>query len=241
MTWGAGGSTRRKTTQITARIQNELGIRAMAHLSCVGSSRDQLAQTLDELMGEGIVNVLPLGGDRPKDYEPPPDSFDYANQLVEFIRERTPRDRVCLAGACYPEVHPRAESPEFDMRMLVQKVNAGVDFLITQLFFDNADYFAFVERAREAGIQVPIIPGIMPVISAANIDRITALCGARLPDELKEFLAESGEDDERTLEVGIDWATRQCRELLDHGATGIHFYTLNRSPATRRIYQGLFK
>ena len=120
------------------------------------------------------------------------------------------------------------------------KVRAGTDFLITQLFFDNQDYFDFVERAREAGITVPIVPGIMPVISAANIRRITALCGARIPPELDAGLAETGENDARTLELGIEWATLQCRELLERGAPGIHFYTLNRSPATRRIYQNLF-
>jgi methylenetetrahydrofolate reductase (NADPH) len=239
VTWGAGGSTRRKTVELTIQIQQEAGITAMSHLTCVGSSREQIAETLDRLQAGGIENVLPLGGDQPEGYVRPPGGFDYANELVAFIRAQ-PRWRFSLPGACYPETHPRAASPEADLANLVRKVEAGVDWLITQLFFDNRDYFAFVERARAAGIELPIVPGIMPVVSAANIRRITALCGARIPEALGARLEESGDDDERTLEVGIRWATEQCRELIDRGAPGIHFYTLNRSPATRRIYESLF-
>ena len=146
----------------------------------------------------------------------------------------------CVGGACYPETHQRAPSPESDLAMLVQKVQTGVDFLITQLFFDNVDYFEFVRRARAAGITVPIVPGIMPIVSGASIRRMTALCGARIPVELGRALDQAGEDDERTLEIGVAWATAQCRELLDRGAPGLHFYTLNRSPATRRIHSALF-
>jgi methylenetetrahydrofolate reductase (NADPH) len=144
-----------------------------------------------------------------------------------------------VGGACYPEKHPRAPSREADLANLVRKVEAGVDFLITQLFFDNADYFAFVARARAAGISVPIVPGIMPILNAANIRRMTAMCGARIPDELARALAEAEHDDERTREVGVEWATLQCRELLAAGVPGIHFYTLNRSSATRAIFQKL--
>jgi methylenetetrahydrofolate reductase (NADPH) len=235
VTWGAGGSTRRKTVELVIQIQREAGLTAMAHLSCVGSDRHQLADTLDALETGGIRNVLPLGGDRPEGYVPPADGFDYADQLVSFIRARPGGARLSLAGACYPETHPRAASPESDLRMLANKVAAGVDFLITQLFFDNADYFAFVTRAREAGIAVPIVPGIMPVISSSNIRRMASLSGARIPAELSTALDAAGDDDARTLEVGIEWATLQCRELLAGGAPGIHFYTLNRSPAARRI------
>ena len=240
VTWGAGGSTRRKTVELVAQIQNDLGITAMAHLSCVGSDREQLGDTLDRLARADVYNVLPLGGDRPEDYEPPPDAFDYANELVAFIRARPDGARFSLAGACYPETHPLAPDPETDLRMLAQKVSAGVDFLITQLFFDDADYFDFVSRARAVGIGVPIVPGIMPVISSRNIRRMASLSGAGIPDELAELLDDSGEDDARTLEVGVEWATRQCRGLLEGGAPGIHFYTLNRSPATQRIYERLF-
>jgi methylenetetrahydrofolate reductase (NADPH) len=237
VTWGAGGSTRRKTVELVTRIQDEIGLTAMAHLSCVGSTREELVGTLDQLESAGIENVLALGGDQPENYQPPPDSLRFANELVALIR---PRGRFCIAAACYPEIHPKARSREHDLEMLVQKVNAGVDFLITQLFFDDADYFDFVARARAAGISVPIVPGIMPVVSAASIRRMTTLCGARIPDELGRALDAAGADDERTLEVGVEWATAQCRELLRRGAPGLHFYTLNRSPATRRVFEQLF-
>jgi methylenetetrahydrofolate reductase (NADPH) len=236
VTWGAGGSTRRKTVELVLQIQQEAGLTAMAHLSCIGSSPSELAATLDRLAAGGIQNVLALGGDRPRDYAPPPGAFTYANELVAFIRSRW---GFCLGGACYPETHPQAPSPEADLRNLVRKVAAGVDFLITQLFFDNADYFAFVERARAAGIRVPIVPGIMPIVSVAGIRRMTSMSGARIPDELAASLAPVEHDDELTREVGVEWAALQCRELLRRGAPGIHFYTLNRSPATRAILQQL--
>jgi len=236
VTWGAGGSTRRKTVELTARIQDEIGITAMSHLTCVGSGVAELVSTLEQLRRLGIENVLALGGDLPPEYVAPPDALTYANELVSLVRSRF---EFCVGAACYPETHLRAKSPEADLAMLVQKVRAGVDFLITQLFFDNADYFAFVERARAAGIATPIVPGIMPVVSAASIRRITALCGARIPAELERAFEQAGEDDARTQAVGIEWATEQCRELLASGVPGIHFYTLNRSPATRQIHQRL--
>ena len=238
VTWGAGGSTRRKTVELVTRIQRESGITAMAHLSCVGSSREEIAATLETLERAGVENVLPLGGDRPEGYVPPPGAFDYANELLEFIHGRW---NFCTPAACYPETHPTAPSPEFDLEMTVRKVAAGAKFLITQLFFDNRDYFDFVARARAAGIEVPIVAGIMPVISANNIRRMTALCGSRIPDELEARLERAGDDGDATLELGIEWATAQCRELLEGGAPGVHFYTLNRSPATRRIYETLFR
>jgi methylenetetrahydrofolate reductase (NADPH) len=236
VTWGAGGSTRRKTVEIVIRIQQDIGVTAMAHLSCIGSTPEQLGETLDRLATAGIENVLALGGDRPPSYRPPPGAFTYANELAGFIRSRWD---FCLGGACYPETHPAAPSPEADLANLVRKLDAGVDFLITQLFFDNADYFAFVKRAREAGVEVPIVPGIMPIISAASIKRITSLCGARVPAELERALSDVEHDDALTMQVGVEWATLQCRELLARGAPGIHFYTLNKSPATRSIFQSL--
>ena len=238
VTWGAGGSTRRKTVEIVIRIQQDIGVTAMAHLSCIGSTPEQLGQTLDRLEAAGIENVLALGGDRPPDYRPPPGAFTYANELAAFIRSRWD---VCLGGACYPETHPAAPSPEVDLANLVRKLDAGVDFLITQLFFDNADYFAFVKRAREAGVEVPIVPGIMPIISAASIRRITSLCGAQIPVELERALSDVEHDDVLTMQVGVEWATLQCRDLLARGVPGIHFYTLNKSPATRSIFQSLLE
>jgi len=236
VTWGAGGSTRRKTVELVIEIQRDVGLAAMAHLSCIGSTPGDLAATLDTLAEGGIDNVLALGGDRPRDYAPPAGAFTHANELAEFVRSRW---GFCLGGACYPETHPLAESPETDLRHLARKVDAGVEFLITQLFFDNADYFAFVARARAAGIRVPIVPGIMPIVSVAGIRRMTAMSGARIPDELAASLAEVEHDDELTREVGVEWAALQCRELVARGAPGIHFYTLNRSSATRAILQGL--
>src|SRR5262245_30822831 len=236
VTWGAGGSTRRKTVELVVRIQQELGVTAMAHLSCIGSSAAQLADTLDHLQQAGIENVLALGGDRPPDYAPPPGGFQFANELVGFIRGGWDFN---LGAACYPETHKEAPSPEVDLQNLVRKVNAGVDFLITQLFFDNRDYFEFVPRARAGGIEVPIVPGIMPIISAANIRRMAALSGAKIPAELARGLADVEHDDGLTMDVGVEWATLQCRELLDRGVPGIHFYTLNKSPASRRIFERL--
>lgn len=237
VTWGAGGSTRHKTVELVIEIQNGIELTTMAHMTCVGSSRAQLTATLDQLHSGGIENVLPLGGDQPDGYSQPPDGFGYANELVDFINSKW---EFCLAGACYPETHPRATSTDEDLENLVRKVDAGVDFLVTQLFFENRDYFEFVERARAAGIQLPIVPGIMPVVSAANIRRMAALSGARIPKKLADQLDEVGEDPARTLQIGVRWATDQCRELLDRGAPGIHFYTLNRSPATRLIHAELF-
>ncbi|NQZ95460.1 MAG: methylenetetrahydrofolate reductase [NAD(P)H] [Myxococcales bacterium] len=236
VTWGAGGSTRRKTVDIVIQIQNDIGLTAMAHLSCIGSGRDQLRETLGKLTEGGIENVLALGGDRPEGYEPPPDSFTYANELAAFIRGDFD---FSVGGACYPETHPLAESPEKDLARLVDKVNAGVHFLITQLFYDNADFFAFEARAREAGIEVPIVPGIMPIISAANNRRIAKLSQARIPEELESRLTEVEHDDALTMEVGVEWATLQCRELIERGVSGIHFYTMNKSPATRHVFRNL--
>jgi methylenetetrahydrofolate reductase (NADPH) len=240
VTWGAGGSTRPQTVELVSRIQQEIGITAMAHLTCVGSTSAQIGEILDRLSAAGIENLLALGGDPPRDqpdYQPTPGAFSYACELVGFAHTRW---NFCVGGACYPETHPRAANADADLAHLVGKVAAGVHFLITQLFFDNADYFAFVERARRAGITVPIVPGIMPIVSRQNILRITALSGARIPTELAERLALAQDDPERTLEVGTAWATAQCRELLARGAPGLHFYTLNQSPATRRIHASLF-
>ena len=238
VTWGAGGSTRRKTLEIVLEIQRDIGVTAMAHLSCVGSTPDQLTEALDRLEAAGVENVLALGGDWPPDYQPPPGAFVYANELTAFIRSRW---GFCLGGACYPETHRAAPSPEVDLENLVRKVDAGADFLITNMLFDNADYFSFLQRARDAGIEVPIVPGIMPIISAANARRMASLGGGQMPPELERSLADVEHDDALTMQVGVEWAARQCRELLEHGVPGIHFYTLNKSLATRSIFQSLLE
>jgi len=241
VTWGAGGSTRRRTAELVVQIQRELGLTAMAHMTCVGSPKEELAETLDALAREGLENLLALRGDPPKDqpdFRPAPGGFAHADELVAFVRSRWD---FCVGGACYPETHPEAESPAADLAHLVSKVRAGAEFLITQLFFDPEHYFAFVARARAAGIAVPIVPGIMPVISAHNARRMAALCGAGIPRALEARLAEAGDDEAATLEVGVSWATEQCRTLLERGAPGLHFYTLNRSPAARRVHENLFR
>ena len=241
VTMGAGGSSRSKTVDLVGQIQREIGITAMAHLPCVGFERTRVAELLDRLQANGIENVLALKGDPPADdvnFSQATDGFDHASDLVEFLHTRW---NFSIGAACFPETHPTATSAEDDLQHLLKKVQAGTDFLITQLFFDNADYFDFVERARAIGIEVPIVAGIMPITSAANIRRIAQLSNARIPDELEAGLSRVADDDDATLELGIEWATLQCRELLDRGAPGIHFYTLNRSPATRRIHEQLFR
>jgi methylenetetrahydrofolate reductase (NADPH) len=239
VTMGAGGSTRRKTVGLVTQIQRELNLTAMAHLPCVGFERAEVSEILKTLQNAGLENVLALGGDPPRgeEFTPPTDGFDHASDLVAFIRAR---GYHCIGAACFPEVHPTAASAEVDLKYLHAKVQEGVDFLVTQLFFDNQKYFDFVERARAIGIDVPIVPGIMPITSMANARRMLAMGGGEMPSELEVELDRVGDNDEAAAELGIRWATEQCRELIDRDAPGIHFYTLNRSPATRRIHQSLF-
>ncbi len=240
VTCGAQGSTRSKTTDLVVRIQNELGLTAMAHMTCTGLTREELAVTLGRLHAEGIRNVLALRGDPPKDqpeWRPVPGGFRHASELTAFIKGHFD---LTVGGACYPEKHPEAESLEQDLANLKHKVEAGAEFLITQLFLDDEDYFAFVRRARAAGIDVPIVPGIMPMVALQNLRAAMRLSpGSKTPRELEEALAEASGDAERSLEVGVTWATAQCRELLAGGAPGIHLYTLNKSPASRRVMKRL--
>ena len=239
VTYGAGGSTRRKTVELVKRIKHEIGIESMAHLTCVGANRNEISSVLDDLAAAGLDNVLPLRGDPPKgesEFVPTPGGFRYANELVAFIRER---HSFCLGGACYPEKHPEAPSAEADLDNLKRKVDAGVDFLITQLFFDNDDYLRFRERAVAAGVRVPILAGIMPILNVKQIKRFTRMCGASLPNALRKKIEAVEDDAEAVRQVGIYHATRQCEDLLRDGVPGIHFYTLNRSTATRAIYQSI--
>ena len=240
VTYGAGGSSRDKTIELVTRIKTEIGIEAMAHLTCVGHSRAELAAILDRLARGGIDNVLPLRGDPPQGeatFRPAPDGFRYGSELVAFIRQRG--YAFCLGGAGYPEGHVECRDRARSIEHLKLKVDAGLDFVITQLFYDNADYRDFVARARQAGITVPLIPGIMPITNAAQIQRIASLCGARIPHALQAALESAQDDEEETLRIGVRTAVEQCRELLRDGAPGIHFYTLNKSPATRAIFEQL--
>jgi methylenetetrahydrofolate reductase (NADPH) len=239
VTYGAMGSTRGLTVELVRRIKKEVGIEAMAHLTCVGSTREEIGAVLDDLRAAGLENVLALRGDPPKGetaFVPSAGGFAHASELVEFIRQRYD---FCLAAACYPETHPEAQSPAVDLEHLKTKVDAGVDFLITQLFFDNEDYFAFVDRARSIGIQCPIIAGIMPITNVGQVKRFTQMCGARIPAELLARLEAADGDAAAVRAIGVEHATRQCRGLLEQGAPGIHFYTLNRSTATRDILDNL--
>ena len=239
VTYGAGGSTREKTVAITRRIKREAGIEAMAHLTCVGHGRDEIAALLDEYEDAGIENIMALRGDPPRgdtEFVPHPEGFSHANELIAFIRERK---EFCIGGAGYPETHPEAPSPEEDLLNLKRKVDAGTDFVVTQLFFDARDYFEFVSRARSESIDAPIIPGVMPVTNTAQIKRFTQMCGATIPAPLLAKLDAAAGDAEAVVEAGIEHATHQCRALLEGGAPGIHFYTLNRSLSTRKILANL--
>lgn len=239
VTYGAGGSTRELTIDLVTRIKREIGVEAMAHLTCVGHTAEELAHILDTLRDAGIENVLPLRGDPPRGQEHfvrPDGGFGYAQELARFIRARYD---FCLGGAAYPEKHVEAPTFEEDLRHLREKVDAGVDFLITQLFFKPDDYFRFVERARRIGVGLPIVPGIMPVTNVAQLEKFTTMCGASVPLALRQRLERVRDDDAAVVDVGIEWATAQCETLLAGGAPGVHFYTLNKSHSSQTIYRNL--
>ena len=241
VTYGAGGSTREKTIDIVSRIRRDTGIEAMAHLTCAGATSDELAAVLSRLASAGVENVLALRGDPPKGqsaFQAVDGGFSYAGELVRFIR-RNHGSHFSVGAAAYPEKHIECGNPAVDLTNLKRKASEGVDFLITQLFFDNRRYFEFVERARKNGITQPIVPGIMPITNASQIERFTVGCGATLPFDLAEELDRRRNDPNAVMRLGVEFATRQCEELLKGGAPGIHFYTLNRSHATVEIFQAL--
>jgi methylenetetrahydrofolate reductase (NADPH) len=242
VTYGAGGSTRARTLELVTRLKRETEVEAMAHITCVGASRDEIAAVLDEVHEAGIQNVLALRGDPPRGqtrFEPHPDGFRYASELVAYVREQRDRWRFCIGAAAYPEGHVETPDLAVDLANLKRKVDAGADFLVTQLFFRNAHYFQFVERARASGIQVPILPGIMPFTNVDQVERFTAMCGAKIPPALRAAMEVRREDAEGALQLGVAHAALQCADLLRRGAPGIHFYTLNRSPSTRAIVAAL--
>jgi methylenetetrahydrofolate reductase (NADPH) len=239
VTFGAGGSTRARTTDLVVRLREEVGIEAMAHFSCVGSTRDELREALQRMRESGISSVLALRGDAPRDqadWTPAPGGLSHATDLVTLLKEEF---EFAVGAACHPEKHPEAPDPATDMAYLRRKVEAGAEFLITQLFFDNASYFTFVQRAREAGIMVPIVPGIMPITNVEQIERFTKLCGAVIPTGLQAALERRRGNEAAVQDFGVAYATLQCAELLRRGAPGIHFYTLNRSTATASILRAL--
>ena len=242
VTYGAGGSTRQKTVELVKRLKRDAEVEAMAHVTCVGSSRDDIAAVLDEVADAGVQNVLALRGDPPRGqatFSPHPEGFRFASELVAFVRSRPERWPFCVGAAAYPEGHVETRDLACDLANLRVKVDAGVDFLVTQLFFDNPRYFGFVERARAAGIRVPIVPGIMPFTNVEQVERFTAMCGASIPTALHAAMEVRREDPDGARELGVAYATLQCADLLRRGAPGIHFYTLNRSPSTRAIVAAL--
>jgi methylenetetrahydrofolate reductase (NADPH) len=240
VTYGAAGSTRERTVEVTKWIKEDLGLEAMAHLSCVGEPVERLRDILDEIDAAGIENVLALRGDPPRgetEWRPHPDGLKSSVELIELIRESYD---FCVGATCFPEVHPEAPDLDHDLRYTKRKIDSGASFLITQLFFDNDDYFRFVANAREYGIDVPILPGIMPITNFEQIKRFTSLCGATIPPALHDQLAARHEEGgEAVAELGVSYAALQSADLLARGAPGIHFYTLNKSPATRAILSAL--
>ena len=240
VTYGAGGSTRDRTLELVTRIQRDLDLTAMAHLTCVGSTRQQIGEVLKRLVDSGIQNVLALRGDPPQgdqEFKPVPGGFSYASELVSFIRDEG--FDLCVGGACYPEGHVENRDLDADLEHLVTKVKAGVDFLITQLFFDNEDLWAFTRRAKTAGIDVPIVPGLMPVTNVAQTQRFTEMCGARIPQELRRRLLSVEKDPAAVVATGVHWSIEQGRQLLADDAPGLHFYTLNKSSATLAVHAAL--
>ena len=239
VTYGAGGSTRARTLAVAKRIKHELDVEVMAHVTCVGNNLAELRSIFAEIEAARIENVLALRGDPPKGQERftvTEGGLAHASDLIELLEREFD---FCIGAAAYPEKHPEAPDPQTDLRHLVRKVDAGAEFLVTQLFFENDAYFDFVERTRNAGVTVPIIPGIMPITNFSQVARMTAMCGATIPPRLLQALEARADEPEAVAELGVAYATLQCADLLDRGAPGIHFYTLNRSPATRAVVSAL--
>ncbi|MDF1798691.1 MAG: methylenetetrahydrofolate reductase [NAD(P)H] [Planctomycetota bacterium] len=242
VTYGAGGSTRERGISVVERIQSGLGLPTMAHLTCVGHTAAELDGVVDELVGRGVNNILALRGDPPKgetEFQAHAGGYSHATDLIEHLRARKDLSGLSIGAACYPENHPESPSRDEDMRWTMAKQEAGADFLITQLFFDNEDYFKSIERAAAAGITIPIVPGIMPITNVAQVERFTKMCGAKIPERLMKRLEKRRDKPGRVMATGIEWAIDQSIELLDRGVPGLHFYTLNKSEATRTILAGV--
>jgi methylenetetrahydrofolate reductase (NADPH) len=239
VTYGAGGSTREKTVGLVEIIHNDCGLEVMCHLTVVGQSKADARAILARLNEKGIENLIALGGDPPQgmtDWRPHPDGFHYA---IELVREARTIGAFSIAVAGFPEVHPRAVSRASDLQFLKEKVDAGAVAVITQLFFDNDDYFRFVDDLRKLGVTVPIVPGVLPILSVSQLRRFTALCCAKIPAKLEKQLARVEHDDEAAIEMGIDYASRQCEGLIKFGVKGLHFYSLNKSYSVAAICKNL--
>ncbi|MGK0239764.1 MAG: methylenetetrahydrofolate reductase (NADPH) [Candidatus Pelagisphaera sp.] len=230
VTYGAGGSTRDLSATVSRRMKDEVGLQVMPHFTCVGSTREELGEIVDEFYNEGYRNIMALRGDPPQGHETfqvTEGGFAYASDLVAFIKERHPD--MCLGIAGYPEKHPEAPSLAADLDALKIKVDAGGSFITTQLFFENEAYFRFIDQVRARGIDLPIIPGIMPVLSLKQIKRITQLCQSQLPKALESALSQVENDPDAVRAIGVDWAQRQIAELIERGAEGVHIYALNKA------------
>ena len=240
VTYGAGGSTREKTLAIVDRIQREQGLTAMAHMTCVNATREDTASVLEQARALGITNILALRGDPPGgvgEFQKTDGGFEFSYELVRFIKDM---GGFSIGVAGFPEGHIAcAEGKHADWQHLKHKIDQGADFVITQLFFSNSDYFAFRDYLSSLGVTVPLVPGIIPILTAAQIKRFVALCGADLPADLVSELDKRGDNDEAVLQFGIEYATRQCEELLREGAPGLHFYTLNKARSTSQIVENL--
>jgi methylenetetrahydrofolate reductase (NADPH) len=241
VTYGAGGGTRDRTLQIAEKAKTKIGLESAAHLTCVGHSIPEIKEILDELVRTGVDNVVALRGDPPRGqahFTPHPNGFRHASELTAFIRNSYP---LCIAVAGYPEGHIEAPNKELDWARLEEKIQAGADLIITQLFFENHYFFQFEKHLRDRGVSIPIIPGIMPITNFHQTLRITRFCGATIPTAVEADLEAIQNEPELVQRYGIELATRQCRDLLAHGVPGIHFYTLNKSRATREIIGSLEK
>jgi methylenetetrahydrofolate reductase (NADPH) len=240
VTYGAGGSTREKTLMIVNNIHGQHGLTTVAHLTCVCATKEQIRELLGRINGCGIKNVLALRGDPPGggEFQATPGGFEFSSQLVRFIREQ---GDLSIGVAGFPEGHIACKEGKYaDWAHLKEKVDAGADYVLTQLFFDNADFHRFRDHmTQKLGVTVPIVPGVVSILSGAQIKRFTAMCGAAIPAPLAAKLEELGDDDDAVAEFGIEYATRQCEDLLRAGVPGIHFYTLNKAPATVRILKNL--
>jgi methylenetetrahydrofolate reductase (NADPH) len=239
VTYGAGGSTREKTVDLVETIHNGCGLEVMCHLTVVGQSKAEARAILARLKEKGIENIIALGGDPPQgmaDWRPHPDGFHHA---VDLVREARGIGAFSIAVAGFPEVHPRAVSRESDLQFLKEKVDAGAVAVITQLFFDNDDYYRFVDDLRKLGLTVPIVPGVLPILSVSQIRRFTTLCCAKIPAKLERELAKVENDDDAAVEMGIDYASHQCEALIKYGAPGLHFYSLNKSYSLSAICKNL--
>jgi methylenetetrahydrofolate reductase (NADPH) len=238
ITYGAGGSTRSRTVALAKEIQREIGLTVVAHVTCIGADRSELRLLFDDLARAGIENVLALRGDPPRGerFVAPRGGFAHADELIVMLRRNY---GFCIGAACYPEKHPEAASLEDDLRFLKLKADAGADFLVSQLFFDNEHFFEFERRARNAGIELPILPGLMPITNFAQIQRFVAICGASIPPKLHVEMEARKGDAKAVEDLGVAYGSTQALGLLQAGVPGIHFYTLNRSPATRAIVSSL--